>query len=135
MEGLEFVDRETYSNLLSDGLSICNAFDSVNYAEEDYQKAKKQVTKLFKEHDFNVCLEDVFVQMLVNGDNFEIVDVEGEAHALTLENLIEGSDLFFKSCEGDEDGFKDFNDIAKYGDAMDSEAILQFAIFGEVIYG
>lgn len=117
MKQYDEILREHLSSLLANGLSDYCGFVDVDYIEADYEQADKQLI----EKGFDPCHEDVQAQMLMNGKSIVLIDEEGEAHKLTLRKILKLN--------------VDWEKLENEGDFYDNNAILQEAIYGEVIYG
>ena len=85
----------------------------------------KTSNSLDDDHTF----EDVFFEILKNGQAVELIDVEDtdEVWELTLEKLINGIKLTIEQDYWD----GDFDSI----DGEIGDIIFQMALFGEIIYG
>ena len=128
---------ETIVDILSNGLAQECGFDDVDYESGDYGKAKQALLGSGFE---DPCLEDVQAQMLVMGLPLRLHMAEEEPgeewYDLTLGKLIRGIEKYDASedwlgrawdvCNGDPESRLDF---------WDYDAILQFAVYGEVALG
>lgn len=95
--------------------------------------------------DGEICYEEVLAQMLFDGHSIPIIDNEDEDREvwLSLSNLAIGIQKAFR--EGyysgynwlvpDGDGFGEWHLETSQIDSEVADAIIQFALFGEVIYG
>ncbi|WP_407404728.1 hypothetical protein [Sodaliphilus sp.] len=79
------------------------------------------------------CLEDVWARAILDGCALTVTDMEeGEEHGLTLEDILTGLDLLQANNPSmwarvvENDGSADM---------IDCDAVLQYAVFGEWIYG
>lgn len=125
--------KEVLHNALCNGLGWISGYGlSVNISKEDYAKAKDSL----KEEDFNVgsvnigiCIEDVFMKHLEDGNELKFYDSEQEEHVgFTLEQARKN----LKS----EDVTKHIMDMLNENDdAITADCILQTALYGEVIFG
>lgn len=88
-------------------------------------------TEPFKElKDSGLCLSQKVVEIILNGGEVAITDIEeGEEakYKLTLERLIKGVELNMKNRKWDCD--------LESGDASTMDCIIQYAIFDDVIFG
>lgn len=106
--------------LLSTGFSGVCGITAVDFKEEHYQRAYRQLLKEgFKDED--ICKEEIYAKMLFNGDFLLLDDEDGNTNRLLLKD-IEKQNI-------------DWDDLECNGDFLDNNAILQTAIYGEVIYG
>jgi hypothetical protein len=97
----------------------------------NYNNAKKRL-KERKEHSF--CLEDVYIEILKNGDVIQFEDCESEEFI----NLhIEDAVVNFNSLNNEEKlqlaKLLDEDDCST--DAFDCFNAIQYALYGEVIFG
>lgn len=88
----------------------------------------------FKDEDYKAnrleddCYEDVLAKILENGKSLIVNDFEEEeTYELTLEKLLNGIELNYKN--------RPFDCDIEDGDATTADCILQYSIFGDVIYG
>lgn len=116
-----------HSALCNGGLSelrMCGV--KLNVGQTDYKEAKEQLLSDGKE---DICREDVWVQILRSGKALEFLDYEGdEEQSFTLEKAIE------------EMGKEDASEIIltykeEQDDAYTAVELLQYCLYGEVIYG
>lgn len=121
----------------------------VNFTEQDIQDII--TTALEGGIGYWACLDDIgasgdapiseqAADVLLTGGSLTFIDAEGdpddpatERWTLTLEKLLNGFKLYFEEgCHvAVEDNFVD----TSYIDANDADCIVQFALFGEVVYG
>lgn len=128
--------REYFVNLFANATAEQNAFTNVDYRDDEYEIAHKELIEKVKLTEDVICREDVWVQILLDGNSLIFTEnEEGGAgkHELTFSKLLQGIDKYFKSGFGA--GCKNFDELEEKGDFYDNEAILQFALFDEVIYG
>lgn len=119
---------------LSDWLSTatygsfwCDCCVHKDTSDEVYVQAKKN----------NDCREDVLADVLLNGGALNICDVEeceegneeGE-HKMTLADIENALPLFMLNYPSQWGAIMD-----ETGDLYDADALLQFVVFGDVIYG
>lgn len=104
----------------------------ITYKDSDYCKAKEEMTKknihkMFE--DGGYCYEEVLAYMIcdtkykVYAYDFE----EDERHLLTQDILLKGFQLNAANRPDDAS--------LEEGDAITGDCILQYAIFGDIIYG
>lgn len=121
---------------LSDWLSTaiygnfwCECSTHVDTTDDVYENAKKN----------NTCREEIWADVLLNGGALNIVDVEewdlddenSEAeHKLTLADIEKVIPLFMLNYPR-----QWANIIEGQDDLIDADALLQFAVFGDWIYG
>ena len=125
--------KEVLHNALCNGLGWISGYGlSVKISKEDYASAKDSL----KEEDFNVgsvnigiCIEDVLMKHLENGNALGFYDSEQEEHvSFTLDQAREN----LKS----EDVTRHIMDMLNENDdAITADCILQTALYGEVIFG
>ena len=125
--------KEVLHNALCNGLGWIRGYGlSVNISKEDYAKAKDSL----KEEDFNVgsvnigiCIEDVLMKHLEDGNELKFYDSEQEEHVgFTLEQA--------RKNLKDEYVTKHIMDMLNENDdAITADCILQTALYGEVIFG
>jgi hypothetical protein len=125
--------KEVLHSALCNGLGWISGYGlSVKISKEDYASAKDSL----KDEDFNVgsinigiCMEDVLMKHLENGNALEFYDSEQEEYVgFTLEQA--------KRNLKDEYVTKHIMDMLNENDdAITADCILQTALFGEVIFG
>lgn len=110
-------------SILCDGLyGLSNSGLRLEYEDVDYQAAKAKLT--------NPCREDVWLQILKDGKTITFTDTEGSEDdaLLTLAKAIEGlknpaiADEVKEMVEGDYD-------------ANTGDIVIQYILFGELVYG
>ena len=107
-------------DLLANGTSGICGFETIDWKEEDYDYAYKDLLdKGYKEDD--ICREDIWAQILFNGKPLILIDEEGESHNLYLKDI--------------EELHVNWQWLEDNGDFYDNNAILQRAVYGEVVYG
>ena len=105
----------------------CDCGVHVDTSDEVYEQAKKN----------NDCREDKWADVLLHGGSLNIIDVEeceddsdeGE-HKITLEDIEKALPLFMLNYPSQWAAIMD-----ETGDLYDADALLQFVVFGDVIYG
>lgn len=113
------ITDEDILNILSDATYACFYWSSsYEYEIEDYMQARKGLRE--------PCREEVILKMLRNDMNvFMYVNDKDEIYRLTLPNIINGIKLHLEN-----DGSPDVDDW----DGWDADCVMQYAIFGDVIY-
>jgi len=99
----------------------------LEYDDNHYKQAKENLIKARKEKP---CLEDVWLQMLVDGNSLKFEDVEGDGEytrVLTLKDIRE------KLPTAPFDNLKALLDGD--GDVTDEDIVLQHILYGELIFG
>ena len=94
--------------------------------EKDYEAARKRLEE--KENsDMKPCYEDVLAEIMEAGGKLTVYDREEDKdHELTMEKLLNGWKKYVEDRDADE--FIEYD-----GDSAD--CIMQYAIFGDIIYG
>lgn len=109
--------------ILCDGLyGLSSAGLTLEFEDADYQAARVKIT--------NPCREDVWLQILKDGKSITFTDNEGSEDdaVLTLAKAIEGlknpeiADEVRELVEGDYD-------------ANTGDKVIQYILFGELVYG
>ena len=118
--------REHLSNLLANGFADVCGFIDVDYNENAYEMARYELYVINKHKDV-ACHEDIQAQMLLTNGYLILTDEEGEKHHLTLKKILKVTE-----CS---ENFQGWEKLENEGDFYDNNAILQEAIYGEVIYG
>mgnify|MGYP003400064753 FL=1 len=111
-------------SVLTDGLADRCGFEAVDNdcdpVDINYKHARSSLLEMgFKEE--GLCLEEVQAKMLADGGFMAMKDPEGTWHALTIKPL----------CEAIKEAKLNFDEA----DFYDYDAVLQKAVYGEVIYG
>ena len=133
-------DNEESLNFL-----VCDAFDGgISYwagldnTTPAYLKAKQELIDAGRK---NICYEDILTQMLLDGENITLYDVEDETeeYHLNLGKLASGLAQFLIVDEDNEDRFYDyrgdFEAIIEDLDSSDADCIVQYALFDDIIFG
>jgi len=114
--------EEIFFNALCNGTGELAGYGiSLKYSSEAYNQAKKSVE--------NTCREDVWMQILKDGNELTFLDDEDEdnTQVITLKDVHEN----VKNTP-----HKHLMDmINENDDAITSDCILQTVIFGDIIYG
>lgn len=123
VESLEFSDLVDLFSLF-DGASYW--VEMMDFKDEEYVLAREQLRYHAVSDDF-ICREDIWAMMLQENCSFWITDDEGEQWELNYDKLLKGLNLYFNSRNAKQE----IEDM----DADDGDMVLQYALFGEVIYG
>lgn len=129
---------------------ICSAVNggvgywaAVSADDNDYSEAKKHLVEQGADLK-DVCYEEVFAQILFDGKELEVTDIEkDETYLLSLEKLFiglrkaieEGYYSHYNWFVPEGDGFGEWQLETSQIDSEVSDVIIQLAVFGEVIYG
>lgn len=99
----------------------------IDWDEELYDAAEKELKAARKD----VCIEDVLAKLIEDGKSFCIIDEEeGQHYELNEANLRRGCELY----ETERGSIRKCMDDGAF-DLWEGDAIIQYALFGEVIYG
>lgn len=121
---------EMFHSALCNGMEIVSQHGlELDWDEEHYHQAK---STLIQNGQTGICYEDVLIQMLKDGEELQIVDVEGGKNSdynvtITLKDVIKRvpntpqQHLTDMLCEND--------------DATTADVILQTVFYNEVIFG
>lgn len=126
------ITREDIVTLLTMEAGGFDYWCEISYKESDYIKAREQMKELGVEGSFggtSYCHEDVLAYMITD-TNYKVYAFDFEedmSHLLTQEMLENG---FYLNKEHRP---QDAN--IEEGDAVTGDCILQYACFGQVIYG
>lgn len=108
------LDREEIVDLLCTAL-YGSPWWKVDNSTEEYHNAKGDT------------IEERLAEMLLKGQSVILIDTEeDDHHELTLDKLYRGLELFIEN-----DGSIELGDY----DLFDADSVIQYAIFGEVIWG
>ena len=92
----------------------------------DYEAARQRLAEREKA-DMKPCYEDVLAEIMESGGKLTVYDREDDKdHELTLEKLLNGWKKYVEDHNAD-----DFDEY----DGISADCIMQYAIFGDVIYG
>lgn len=123
VEGLDFEDLVSLFSLFNSG---CGYWVSlVDWNEEEYEIARQGAKFILNCDDEEVCIEDVWAEMMLMGYLLQITDDEGNTTHLEYDSILWGLEKYF------ENHTPSLDDL----DASDGDMIFQLAILGEVIYG
>lgn len=116
-------NHEFLTNFLSGALYDSPWATCITRDGKKYQEAKAKLQ--------NPCLEDVWAQMLLDGEKLTIMDNEdAKKHTITLDKVVNGFAYLILNHPTNYANIMDEND-----DMWDMDAFLQSVVFGEVIYG
>lgn len=129
---------------------ICSAVNggvgywaAVSADDNDYSEAKKHLVEQGADLK-DVCFEEVFAQILFDGKELEVTDIEkDETYLLSLEKLFiglraaieEGYYSHYNWFVPDGDGLGEWQLNCCQIDSEVSDIIVQFSLFGEVLFG
>lgn len=123
---VESIDHNDLVNLFS---MECGGFDywaSLSLEDDVYEKYKKRLVENGMPEE-NVCYEDVLADALFNDENLVVTDEEEDKeYKLKLEDILKGFRLNALNRPWD------YN--LDEGDAITGDSILQYAVFGEIVY-
>jgi len=121
---------EIIFNSLCNGLAYIQGYGlSVNITNADYDKAKQEVMVLLDDSSVCICVEDILIHHLKKGRRLPFWDDEGEEESsFDLEQAIknlqnEDATHWIMQFKNEED------------DAVTADCILQFCLYGEIIFG
>lgn len=129
--------------------ALCNGMSEIGYSGlkfsyegADYQKAKKSLQEkidkkeyphemyVFKGETPSICREDVWMEILRNGDKLEIVDIEGDG---TYTRSIGLAEVHERVQKTESSHLQDM--ISENDDASTAFEVLQMVFFEESIFG
>lgn len=130
------LNHDVIVDILTNGLfaGYCG-FDGVDYDQAAYQAAKE---KLLAEGAKDLTVEEIQARMLEDGGSISLHTLEGEDdewNELTLDKLVKGLSIYDEKpvngtlndiLSGDKDLVLDSNDY---------DAVLQYAVFGDLAIG
>lgn len=121
------VTFEDLESILADGLMQSNYLQLlIESGSEDYNNAK-----LHYMGEEDVTFEGVLATILLQGKHIELRDCEdGKTYQLTLDKI---KNAFNLCLNNDSETFA--NIVTENYDYTDMDILLQFALFGEIIYG
>lgn len=121
---------EIIFNALCNGLAYIQGYGlSVSISDADYDKAKEEVMVLLDNSSVCICVEDILIHHLKKGRELPFWDDEGEEEvSFDLQQAIknlqdEGAAKWILQMKNEED------------DAVTADCILQFCLYGEIIFG
>lgn len=102
--------------------------DEIIYNQENYKRAKQQLIDTGA-REIDICYEDVILQLLKNGDTITFYSSENEEeYSLSCDLLIKGIERYMSSNDCED------IDIDMWDDE-DYDAVIQYALFNEFVYG
>lgn len=129
---------------------ICSAVNggvgywaAVSANDNDHSEAKKHLVEQGADLK-DVCFEEVFAQILFDGKELEVTDIEkDETYLLSLEKLFiglraaieEGYYSHYNWFVPEGDGFGEWQLNCCQIDSEVADIIVQFSLFGEVLFG
>jgi hypothetical protein len=131
---LEDAEMETLIHTaLCNGLSTMGGFGlELEFNDTQYEMAKKTLKNKTSNSNASVCFEDVLVEMFKRGNALTFKDVEGDEPDAVLNFSLAKKNLSNANAVRDIVTILDENDG---GDAWTASNILQYALFGKIIYG
>lgn len=111
--------EDYFYNALCNGLGYIESYGLIlDFDKDAYDKARKD----------GDCIEDVFMQMLRNGDTLTLVDTEGdESWTITLGNI------HWRMNQVPQRHLLDM--MNENDDAITADAILQYVFMQDIIFG
>ena len=112
---------------------ISEMFSGTGYAINPKSDAEYDATKAAVEYAYakeDITVEKIFAHMLTNGKTLVVTDPERKDHDFTIETLEEGLDRLLQKAP---EVFRDF--VHGNNDLCSAMALIDCAIFGEVVYG
>ena len=158
------VDEEELSSLLANASAdVCGVQWWKPENQADYDEAKAELIAERKpDADDQICMEDVWARMLINGKRLCLLDPEshwhwsghregemlwkaqvvaeglepvgGEWHFVDIEDVVKAIVAYGSSGYANDCG-ADIKKIVEDGDFYDADAVFQIAMYGDVIYG
>ena len=153
------IDEECLTDLLATARSDECGCAWWDYRDEDYEEAEKS---LKEEGVADPCLEQTWARMLMQGKKLRLLDPEsdwhwkgrepgalvwkfeivaeglepegGEWHEVGLEDIAKAIPVYGKKRYANYCG-ADLSKIVEDGDFWDADAVIQIAMYGDVIYG
>lgn len=127
------IDEEDLSTLLANACAdVCGFSGAKEKDRKSYNAAKKQ---LIAEGAILPCVEDIWARMLLNGGSMEFTDPEdGREIEVNIHDIAKAVIDYGNSHVASDLG-PSLKAIAEDGDFYDADAVIQFAMYGNVIYG
>ena len=114
------------------GIGYWACLDNTHPDWVEARKQWKEAHKTEQEPNPIPCFSEVALQVMQNGKAVILIDEEDETeYQLTLEKLVEGCRIYTIRKGKDIQKALDEADF----DANDADAIIQYALFGDIIYG
>lgn len=121
------INTDDIVNLLSFEGGGFDYWAIISTEDDTYEAASRRLTKRLKNKHEMICYEDILANILENGGELTITDrADDKEFTLDMDMLLKGYKLYFENG-----GDLDSDNM----DANDADAILQYALFGELIYG
>lgn len=119
-------DTDDLVNILSCITVDCPWCREIDYEADCYADAKQ---RLKDKGNNDICYEEVLVEILEGGESIYFIDAEDsdEVYELTLKKLLNGIKLNAEN-RPDDSSIED-------GDGETMDCIIQYALFGDVIFG
>lgn len=156
-------DRETLSCLLSNASAHVCGVQWWDCDKDEYAAAKAKIAaELELDSDDQACVEDVWAQMLLDGKKLRLLDPEsdwhwsghkkgemlwnhqivsegcrpvgGSWHEIDLIDILDAAEEYAEQHIAGDCG-PDLGKIVEDGDFWDADAVIQIAMYGEVVYG
>lgn len=122
----KYITTQDIENVLSCESGGFDYWAVLDMQDDIYNKHSKQLSK--EKKDANVCYEEVLAHILESGESIKVFDFEeNKNYELTLEKLLNGFRLNAI--------YRPHDSCIEGGDAITADCILQYAIFGGIIYG
>lgn len=137
------LNEQQLSDLLSTASAAYGGFDYWSWSEEEYREAKLQLLAERGETDDDLCYEDIWARLLFNGGHLWLLEAESDAindsesddwHLVGLNDICNGLKLYLSDDSFDR-ALSSVESIIEEGDFWDADAVMQYAAYGEVIYG
>lgn len=118
---------------------ISNAMYSYNFnwfgaaIHQVYNETKHDLLREgFKAEE--IWCEDVYARMLLTGEKLICYDSESnEKHEFGLNEIVSGLNKYFEELPAN--GCSNLEELINEGDSEDADCVMQYAIYGELIYG
>lgn len=118
--------------------AMCNVFGTgyyngyglkLEYDSKEYEESRNNIPREGVGASFQICFEDVLLQMLRDGKQIKLIDTEGdgEEFSITLKDVhkrVQKAPI--KNI---------LNELEGSGDICDSDCILQTVFFGDIVFG
>lgn len=128
--GIAIDDVET---IFADGFADSNAFVDVDYDEDIYKQAKVELEANGISRE-RMTIELVQAMMVYQGHHLVLTDQDGDKHAFGRDELARGVDLMLANVEG-KTRLAKIEKMFDDGDFFTFEGIIQYGIYGEIVYG
>lgn len=124
---IESIDHNDLVNLFSMEADGYDYWAELSLEDGVYEKYRERLIKNGMPEE-NVCREDVYADAIFNDEKLVVTDLEEDKeYKLKLEDILKGFRLnaLNRPWEFDIDE----------GDAIMADEIMQYAVFGEIVYG